>query len=126
MLEKDIEGYLRRQVKNRLSGWALKFVSPGLSGVPDRVVLLPGGRVVFVETKAPGKKLRKLQSLVCARIGALGFDVRCIDTREKVEGFIQEMMEKQVENHQVSFEMGAVKGFSREVFDDGQTSRGRA
>ena len=94
MLEKDIEGYLMRQVKSQLGGWALKFTSPGLSGVPDRIVLLPAGRIVFAETKAPGKKLRSLQRLVCGQIADLGFDVRCIDTKEKVDSFIQEMMKK--------------------------------
>ncbi len=91
MLEKDIESYLRRRVKNRLGGLALKFMSPGLNGVPDRVVLLPDARIIFVETKAPAKKLRKLQKYVCGEIAALGFDVRCIDTKEKVDSFIQEM-----------------------------------
>lgn len=91
MLEKEIEGYLKRRVEKELGGRALKFVSPGQCGVPDRIVLLPGARVVFVETKAPAKKLRILQSYVCGRIAALGFDVRRIDTKEKVDGFIREM-----------------------------------
>lgn len=91
MLEKEVEGRLRKQVKNRLGGLALKFVSPGLRGVPDRIVLLPGARIVFVETKAPAEKLRKLQKYVCGLIAALGFDVRRIDTIEKVDSFIQEM-----------------------------------
>ncbi len=91
MLEKDVERYLREQVKKKLRGMALKFVSPGLSGVPDRVVLLPGGRVAFVETKAPGKKLRALQAHVCGMIAAMGFEVRQIDTRAGVDAFILEM-----------------------------------
>ncbi len=91
MLEKEVEGRLRKQVKDRLGGLALKFVSPGLRGVPDRIVLLPGARIVFVETKAPAEKLRKLQKYVCGLIAALGFDVRRIDTMEKVDGFIREM-----------------------------------
>ena len=91
MLEKEVERYLREQVKKKLGGMALKFVSPGLSGVPDRVVLLPGGKVIFVETKAPGKKLRKLQEYVCGMIADLGFEVRMIDTKPKVDAFILEM-----------------------------------
>ena len=91
MLEKEVEGRLRKQVKDRLGGLALKFVSPGLRGVPDRIVLLPGARIVFVETKAPAEKLRKLQKYVCGLIAALGFDVRRIDTIEKVDSFIREM-----------------------------------
>jgi len=54
MRERDIEAYLRDQIK-RLGGIAYKFVSPGNAGVPDRLVLLPGAGVVFVELKAPGK-----------------------------------------------------------------------
>ena len=91
MLEKEVERYLREQVKKRLGGMALKFVSPGLRGVPDRVVLLPGGKTTFVETKAPGKNLRKLQKYVCGMIAALGFEVRRIDTKPGVDAFILEM-----------------------------------
>lgn len=91
MLEKEVEGYLKKRMEKELGGRALKFVSPGLAGVPDRIVLLPGARIVFVETKAPAKKLRKLQEYVCGEIAALGFDVRCVDTKEKVDSFIQEM-----------------------------------
>lgn len=57
MLESKIEAYLRQRVKD-LGGIAYKFTSPGNSGVPDRLVLLPGNRTVFVELKAPGKKPR--------------------------------------------------------------------
>lgn len=55
MRESTIEAYLRDRVKE-LGGKAYKFVSPGNDGVPDRLVCLPGGRAVFVELKAPGKK----------------------------------------------------------------------
>ena len=55
MLEKTVEKELCDRVKNDLCGWALKFVSPGQNGVPDRIVLVPYGRIYFVETKAPGK-----------------------------------------------------------------------
>ena len=91
MLEKEVERYLREQVKKKLGGMALKFVSPGLSVVPDRVVLLPGGKITFVETKAPGQKLRTLQEHVCGMISALGFEVRRIDTKAGVDAFILEM-----------------------------------
>ncbi len=91
MLEKEVEKYLCRQIKNELFGWALKFVSPGQNGVPDRVVLIPQGRIYFVETKAPNKKLRKLQGYVCNKIRALGFSVLRIDTIEKVDDFIKEV-----------------------------------
>lgn len=60
MLERVIESRLRQEAKKR-GGMALKFVSPGMNGVPDRIVLLPGGKVAFVELKAPGKMPRALQ-----------------------------------------------------------------
>lgn len=91
MQEKEVERYLCQQVKKKLGGMALKFVSPGLSGVPDRLVLMPGGKITFVETKAPSKKLRALQEYVCGMIAALGFEVRMIDTKPGVDAFILEM-----------------------------------
>lgn len=89
MLEKTVEKELCERVKKDLGGWALKFVSPGQNGVPDRIVLIPQGRIYFVETKAPGKKLRKLQEYVCGLIKQLGFKVLRIDTTEKVEQFVR-------------------------------------
>ena len=50
MLEKQIERKLVREVKN-LGGVAYKFISPGSSGVPDRIVILPGENPIFVELK---------------------------------------------------------------------------
>ena len=90
MLEKNIEKKLRDEV-NKIKGIAYKFTSPGNSGVPDRLVLLPNGRIYFVELKRPGKDSSKLQRMQIARIRALGFDVRVIDTMQKVEEFIDEI-----------------------------------
>ena len=60
-LEKDIEQKLRKMVEKH-GGLCLKWVCPGWTGVPDRIVLLPGGRIIFVETKRPkGGKLSELQ-----------------------------------------------------------------
>lgn len=59
--EKDIERRLRQKVE-ACGGKCLKWVCPGWSGVPDRIVLLPGGRIHFVETKRPkGGKVSALQ-----------------------------------------------------------------
>ncbi len=91
MLETDVEQYLRKKVKTELHGLALKFVSPGFNGVPDRIILVPMGRIYFVETKAPGKKLRKLQEWVCGVIRGLGFVVLRIDTKPKVDAFVREV-----------------------------------
>ena len=82
-LEKTIEGYLVRRVKEA-GGMAPKWVSPGMSGVPDRIVFLPGGRIIFVEVKAPGKKLRPLQLHVQGQLEALGVDFRVVDSKETV------------------------------------------
>ena len=89
MTEKDIETYLRDQVKT-IGGKAFKFVSPGNNGVPDRLVCLPGGRAVFVELKAPGKKTTNLQRAQHERLKALGFRVWVVDSKAGVDYFIEE------------------------------------
>lgn len=96
MLESEVEKNLCKRVKKELHGRAFKFVSPGQNGVPDRIILLPMGRIYFVETKAPGKKLRKLQKWVRDMIQELGFVVLRIDTLEKVEMFIRQVNENKV------------------------------
>lgn len=88
MSEKLIEQHLRNQIKN-LGGIAFKFVSPGNAGVPDRIILLPTGRVVFVELKAPGKKSTALQTLQQERIENLGFQVLILDSKEQVDEFVR-------------------------------------
>lgn len=94
MREKTIEEHLREQVK-LLGGKAYKFVSPGNDGMPDRLVCLPGARVKFVETKAPGKKSTPLQKKQQAQLKAMGFDVRAeIDSKEKVDQIIQELRDE--------------------------------
>jgi len=87
MRERDIENYLREQVK-RIGGRAYKFESPGNAGVPDRLVLLPGGRTVFVEMKAPGKKPSVLQQAQIRRIKNLGHTAVVIDSKTGVDDFI--------------------------------------
>ena len=72
-LEKDIEKKLRQAVENH-GGRCLKWVCPGWSGVPDRIVLLPGARIYFIETKRPkGGKLSALQRKWRDWLNALGF-----------------------------------------------------
>lgn len=72
-LEKEIEAKLRKMVENH-GGLCLKWVCPGWSGVPDRIVLLPGGRIHFVELKKPkGSKISKLQTWWRSRLRRLGF-----------------------------------------------------
>ncbi len=91
--ERDIEAYLRDRVRTR-GGVAYKFTSPGNAGVPDRLVLLPNGRVVFVELKAPGKTSTPLQVKQQRRIANLGHRVCVLDSKEKVDGLLQEVTPK--------------------------------
>ena len=83
MREKVVEGKLVRAVK-KAGGLAVKLTSPGLSGMPDRLVILPAGCVAFVEVKAPGKTLRPLQVRRKGQLEALGFRVYCVDRLEQI------------------------------------------
>lgn len=90
MLEKRIENKLTRSVK-KAGGIALKFVSPGFAGMPDRLVLLPDGMCAFVELKAPGKHTRPLQTVRHRMLQKLGFKVYVIDSAEQIEGVINDI-----------------------------------
>ncbi len=82
MREKDIENTLIRQIR-KSGGLCLKFVSPGWSGVPDRLCLWPGGRIMFVELKKPGKKPRPLQEKRLRQLREMGFDVGVVSSKEE-------------------------------------------
>ncbi|MBU4684719.1 VRR-NUC domain-containing protein [Cedecea davisae] len=84
--ESLIEKHLVAEVK-KAGGVAFKFVSPGRRSVPDRIVLLPGGRLVFVECKAPGKPPRDDQLREHERLRALGFTVVVLDSKN-MEGIL--------------------------------------
>lgn len=90
MRENAIERQLAMAVK-KMGGMAMKFVSPGLDGVPDRIVLLPDKKMAFVELKAPGKKLRPLQEKRRWQLEALGFPVYVIDGAEQIGGVLDEI-----------------------------------
>lgn len=88
MLEKEIERKLKVIVEGRLGGLCLKWVCPGWSGVPDRILLLPGGRVQFVELKRPdGSKTSELQKWWKRRLEKLGFTVWHIHSPEELKYF---------------------------------------
>lgn len=90
MREKTIESALVKATKEK-GGLALKFISPSLNGVPDRIVLLPKGKLAFIELKAEGKKLRPLQVRRKRQLEALGFSVYCIDSTEQIGGILDEI-----------------------------------
>lgn len=88
MREKTIELQLTRAVKS-IGGMCPKFVSPGTDGMPDRIVLLPGCRIGFVEVKAPGKEPRPLQVKRHRQLRALGFLVLVLDDSKQIPGIIE-------------------------------------
>lgn len=90
MLEKDAEKFLKIEIEKR-GGKCWKWVSPGRDGVPDRIVLLPGGRIYFVEMKTEVGKLALMQRYVIQRITQLGFDVRVLYGKTDVKAFLQEI-----------------------------------
>jgi hypothetical protein len=91
MTEKTIEKKLREKVQ-LMGGLALKFSSPFFTGVGDRLVMMPGGRLWFVELKSPGKDLAERQAFVKKQFEKLGFQVRGpIDSNEKLKEFLSEI-----------------------------------
>jgi hypothetical protein len=88
--ENEIERRLAVSVK-KMGGMAVKFTSPGLDGVPDRIVLLPGKKIAFVELKAPGKKPRPLQEKRMRQLKSLGFPVYVVDGIEQIGGVLDEI-----------------------------------
>ena len=90
MRERAIERKLIQAVR-RSGGLALKFVSPGFNGVPDRLLLFTGGRAAFAEVKAPGQKPRPLQVHRMEQLRRLGFKVFVIDDTEQIGGVISEI-----------------------------------
>lgn len=93
--ERDIEKRLVSGVR-RCGGVAFKFVSPGQVGVPDRIVALPGGRIVFVELKTEKGRLSGRQKVQIERLTALGFEVRVLYGSRDVDEFLREVMPNEV------------------------------
>ena len=89
--EKTIEQALIKAVKS-YGGLAVKFVSPGFAGMPDRLVLLPGGRLGFVEVKALGKKPRTIQTVRHEQLRQLGFKVYVLDNKEQIGVIIDDII----------------------------------
>lgn len=90
MQEKTIERQLAKAVKE-MGGLSPKWVSPGLDGVPDRIILLPNGAIAFAEVKITGGKLRPVQQKRKQQLEALGFRVYIIDSVERIREVLNEI-----------------------------------
>ena len=90
--EKLIEKTLVAEVK-KLDGWAIKLLCTFVTGLPDRLVLLPGGVVFFVEVKSTGKKPTAVQRLVHKRLRRLGFRVEVIDSLNQLNTTLNNLLE---------------------------------
>lgn len=90
MREKQIEQKLVQAVR-KIDGMCLKFVSPNFDGMPDRLILLPCGKIAFAELKSPGKKPRPLQLARHKTLMKLGFRVYIIDSTEQIGEIIDEI-----------------------------------
>lgn len=95
MRERTIETRLVNEVKKR-GGLALKWTCPGHAGVPDRIIILPDGKTVYVELKAPGKKMRPLQEHWARVLTKMGHAHYLIDSPVGVDAFIEEVMPNEV------------------------------
>ena len=88
LLERDIERYLVRRVAER-GGAAYKWVSPGHVGVADRIVMLPGGRVWFVELKTVKGRLSPLQKVFAADMARMGMNYAVLRSKGEVDELLQ-------------------------------------
>lgn len=94
MPESEIERKLGREIK-KLGGLYYKFVSPNLPGVPDRIVIMPGGRVIFVELKTEIGRLSNIQKWVIEEMRQRGADVRVIKGWPAARAFLDELKEEE-------------------------------
>ncbi|MFM1524469.1 MULTISPECIES: VRR-NUC domain-containing protein [Helcococcus] len=90
MLEKNIEKRLIDEVKKK-KGLCLKFISPSMTGIPDRIVLLPNGRIGFVEVKGPGEKPRPIQLKRIKELKSLGCKVFVLDEIDQIDEVIKKI-----------------------------------
>lgn len=93
--EKRIETSLVKGIEKK-GGWCLKFLPFLVNGLPDRICLLPGGVIKFVETKTKGDRPRKIQTVVHNKLKALGFEVYIISEDEELKEFL-----KKIDNEEI-------------------------
>lgn len=90
MLEKDIEAWLNKQIE-KMGGIAYKFVSPGNPGVPDRIYILPDGRVWFVELKQQFGRVANIQKWQRQRLQDLGCNYRLVRGMDDAKVFVKQL-----------------------------------
>lgn len=101
--ERDVEDWTRKKIE-QLGGVFMKWVSPGNAGVPDRIAILPGGKVYFIELKKDGETPRKLQVWQQDRLRRLGCDVRTVEGMDEARQFIEEVINRAICTAQLSAE----------------------
>lgn len=89
--EKFIERELVSKLK-KVGVESIKFEVLGKRGMPDRIILIPGGRVVFAEVKSPGEKLRPLQEKRKRELENLGFKVYVIDSKTEIDELVKQII----------------------------------
>lgn len=89
-MERDVELWLGQQIEH-LGGLYWKLVSPGTAGVPDRIAVMPGGKVIFIELKDDYGRLRKLQIYQLEKLRRRGQKVRVVKGKEDAVRFVQEL-----------------------------------
>lgn len=90
-LERDVEGYLRRQVEKR-GGKCYKFIPDTDNGMPDRIIVLPGGILVWVETKnGEDENARLLQRVQHRKLRAMGQRVEIVHTKAQADALLREL-----------------------------------
>lgn len=96
MLEREIEKKFIDGIR-RLGGQAYKWVSPGRNGVPDRIVILPGGRILFCELKTTIGRVSKLQKMQIRMLSQLGCDVRVVYGMDGVQDLLDKLTAERME-----------------------------
>ena len=96
MLEKEIEKKLVDGIR-RLGGRAYKWVSPGSNGVPDRIIVMPGGRILFVELKTSIGVVSKLQKMQIRMLSQMGCDVRVVFGMDGVQDLLDRLTAERME-----------------------------